>query len=93
MMRECLTKPITASFSGCLVETPACEFAVRFGFSYLCEHPRHKDFHPDMAASGPRVDHNALYRDLKESRRSAYIDKVKRFLHDLEQGTLGHGAL
>ena len=87
-MEECLTKPLTTEFSGCLVETPACGFAVRFGFSYLCEHPRHKDFHPNRPLSGHQVDHNALYRDLKESRRSAYVAKVKRFVKDLEHGAL-----
>lgn len=87
-MRECLTKPLTTKYSGCLVETPACDHAVRFGFSYLCDHPRHKDFHPNMTTSGHQVDHNALYGDLKESRRSAYIDKVKRYIAELEQGAL-----
>jgi len=87
-MRECQTKPLTTNFSGCLVKTPACEYAVRFGFSYLCEHPRHQDFHPSMSVPEQQVDHNALYKDLKESRRSDYISKVKRFIEDLEQGTV-----
>ncbi|HEY4743844.1 MAG TPA: hypothetical protein VIH45_04240 [Desulfuromonadaceae bacterium] len=85
-MEECLTKPLTPAFSGCLVDAPACTFAVRFGFSYLCEHPRHREFHPDAAATGHEVDHNALYRALKESRRSVYLSKIKQLIEDLEQG-------
>jgi hypothetical protein len=87
-MQDCLTMPFTPEFSGCLVETPTCRFAVRFGFSYLCEHPCHKDFFQDPLLSSQHaerdVDHNELYRRLKESRRSEFISKAKRIIEDLE---------
>ena len=90
-MQECLTKPLTSAFSGCLVEKPTCNFAVRFGFSYLCEHPRHKDFFQNAPVSGQhadRADHNELYRNLKESRRNEYLSMVKRLVADMEQGSV-----
>ncbi len=91
-MQECLTKPLTPAFSGCLVEKPTCNFAVRFGFSYLCEHPQHKDFFQNTPSSGQHadraVDHNELYRSLKESRRTEYLSKVKKFIADLEYGKI-----
>jgi len=57
-MDECVNKPMLPEFSGCLVEKPSCEFAVRFGFSYLCEHPKHKDF--NNVPSGRNLNHNKL---------------------------------
>ncbi len=80
-MKNCLTKPLVAEFSGCLVESPACDFAVRFGFSYLCEHPRHADFH---RAAQQRVDQE-LYNDLRNSRRSEYLSMAKKVIEDMEQ--------
>ena len=85
-MRECITKPILPEYSGCLIENPACDFATRFGFSYLCEHPHHKDFSLKNSPSGQHVDHNKLYSDLKESRRIEYIAKAKKCIEDLEAG-------
>ncbi|BCS55935.1 hypothetical protein GSbR_12980 [Geobacter sp. SVR] len=82
-MSECMTKPLLTEFSGCLVENPSCGFAVRFGFSYLCEHPRHKDFSLERSP----VDRNKLYNDLKISRRTEYLSMAKRFLADMEAGT------
>jgi hypothetical protein len=85
-MCECITKPINEIYSGCLVENPSCKFAFRFGFSYLCEHPQHKDFYPNNFPSKHHLDHNKLYEDLKESRRNEYISKAKKYLEDLEYG-------
>ena len=86
-MRECLTKPLVAEYSGCLQENPECKYAVSFGFSYLCEHPRHKDFHPGRDSSGDQSDHNMLYRNLRESRRRIYLSKVKEFIDDQKNET------
>lgn len=82
-MKACLTKPIMQEFSGCLVENPSCRFAVRFGFSYICEHPNHKDFLTRNNESTHQLDHNKLYKELKEARRSEYISKVKRYIEEL----------
>lgn len=85
-MSECLTKPILDEFSGCLVEKPSCEFAVRFGFSYLCEHPRHKDFNPEPSRQD--LDHNKLYSDLRVSRRNEFLSMAKKYLNEMENGAL-----
>lgn len=83
-MRECMAKPLTRSYSGCLQENPACEYAFSFGFSYMCKHPRHKDFHPGRDSSGDQADFNALYLNLRESRRRTYLSGVKEFIDHLE---------
>jgi len=70
-------------YSGCLVENPTCNFAVSFGFSYLCEHPEHKYFHVKSANSTRHLDHNEIYKNLKEKRKKEYISKAKRYLEDL----------
>ncbi len=81
-MCECLTKPIMPDYSGCLVENPTCQFAVRFGFSYHCEHPQHMDFHMIDANFQHQKGHNERYRDLKESRKKEYLFKVKQYMED-----------
>jgi hypothetical protein len=68
-MKECLTKPLMSNFSGCLVENPTCQHAFRMGFSYLCSHPRHHEFH-----RGQPNELKMRYETLRESRRNAYID-------------------
>lgn len=84
-MQECLAKPLTRNFSGCLQENPKCKYATSFGFSYLCEHPRHKDFHQRSNASGEQIDHNLMYKELRESRRRIYLSRVSEFVRDLER--------
>lgn len=71
-MRECLTKPLTKSFSGCLVENPTCEYAVRFGLSYQCKNPRHKEFFLNAPSSAAAADLDDLYWYLKNVRRKEY---------------------
>lgn len=85
-MGECMTRPLTSEYSGCLVENPSCKFAVRFGFSYLCEHPQHKDFCLDNSATKQHLGCNELYDELRKSRRQEYIAKAKKCLEDLEFG-------
>lgn len=75
-MDECLTIPFVPEFSGCLVENPACNFAIRCGFSYHCHHPSHKDFHSTIDSSGERIDLRKRYTQLKESRRLRYLQQV-----------------
>jgi hypothetical protein len=79
-----MAKPLTRSYSGCLQENPACEYAFSFGFSYLCNHPRHKDFHPGRDSSCDLTDSNTLYLNLRESRRRTYLSGVKEFIDHLE---------
>jgi len=75
-MRECLTKPILPEFSGCLVENPVCRFATRFGFSYLCEHPYHKEFHRGKESKSERVALNERYQVLRDGRRQKFLEEI-----------------
>ena len=77
-MDECLTIPFVPEFSGCLVETPSCHFAVRCGFSYHCHHPNHRDFHSTISTAGERIDLAKRYRALKEARRLKYLAELAK---------------
>ena len=79
-MSECKTTPLLPKFSGCLVENPLCRHAVRFGFSYLCEHPNHKEY---FTSATPKTEAAAHYRNLRESRRHEYISKIKECIEAL----------
>ncbi len=41
---HCRTKPFTPSFSECLEDDPLCRYALPFGHSRLCKHPRRCEF-------------------------------------------------
>jgi hypothetical protein len=75
-MHECVTVPFLPEFSGCLVANPSCDFAVRCGFSYHCEHPNHKEFQAANRVSAEHADLPKRYKDLKESRRREFLDRV-----------------
>ena len=77
-MHECLTIPFMSEFSGCLVENPTCQFAVRFGFSFHCEHPFHQDFQTSDDRSIDHADLQQRYRDLREARRRAYLEQIRK---------------
>jgi hypothetical protein len=68
-MSKCQTIAFLPEFSGCLVANPTCGYAVRFGFSYHCEHPNHLDFYPVNDPEVNLADLPNLYRELKEARR------------------------
>lgn len=42
--RKCKTIPLVDNFSTCLTNDVECEHIFPFGFSYLCLHPKHRDF-------------------------------------------------
>ena len=63
----CRTAPLVASFSTCLVEDPLCEYALPFGFSILCTHPRHLDF-IDSSAALPDKDMQSESRKRRNRR-------------------------
>lgn len=77
-MEECLTIPFMPEFSGCLVEKPTCNFAVRCGFSFHCHHPNHGNFTAGNSDKGRRLDLPSRYRELKEIRRVEYLAGVMR---------------
>ena len=76
-MHDCLTIHFLPEFSGCLVEKPSCQFAVRCGFSYHCHHPNHRDFHTTIHPSEEGVDLAKRYQALRESRRLEYFEQLK----------------
>ena len=41
---DCRTEKVVDEISKCLLEKPGCRHAVGFGYSILCNHPRHKEF-------------------------------------------------
>ena len=41
---KCRTKPFLDKFSICVNEDRLCVHALFFGFKYLCNHPKHKEF-------------------------------------------------
>lgn len=73
-MEECHTKPmILADTSCCLVENPACGYAVKMGFSYWCRHPEHASFHGHLTG---RMNHEQLvhqYKRLRQKRLYAFV--------------------
>jgi hypothetical protein len=73
-METCRTKPLVANFSGCLVESPSCGHAVRYGFSFLCEHPNHYLFH----APDDQAELNAQYQRLRHTRRKRYYAELRQ---------------
>jgi hypothetical protein len=75
-MGECLTKPILPEFSGCLVENPTCQFATRLGFSYLCEHPYHKEFHRGKESKPERIALSERYQLLRDERREKFLEGI-----------------
>lgn len=77
-MSECLTKPLVHEFSGCLVENPSCNFATRLGFSYLCEHPYHKEFHNSKITQLDPIELNNRYNKLRDSRKIEYLEEERR---------------
>jgi hypothetical protein len=41
-LQVCRADDLTGTFAECLVEQPAaCQYAMPFGYSYLCGHPEH----------------------------------------------------
>ena len=71
--QACLTILFLPEFSGCLVENPSCQFAIRCGFSFHCHHPNHREFHRSVDNSGEPIDLLNQYRELKEMRRREYF--------------------
>lgn len=76
MTEECMVKPINEEISGCLVETPGCEFAVVFGFSFHCRHPEHRRMAMDALSKHRRGDLLQRYCDLREKRRRAFLSQL-----------------
>ncbi len=89
-MNKCLTKEyVSPEASGCLVETPNCNFAHKFGFSFLCRHPEHSKFHAHTAGALTKEDAFELYDTLRRKRReefTANLDETskKYFFHQTD---------
>ncbi|GEM_PF-1070924 len=87
---KCLTKQfVTSEASGCLVETPKCNFAHKFGFSFVCRHPDHSKFHAHTVSALTNGDARELYDTLRRKRRdefTANLDETskKYFCHQTD---------
>ena len=44
LYRLCKTMPLVDNFSTCLTANLECKYISPFGYSYLCLHPRHREF-------------------------------------------------
>lgn len=80
-MSKCQTKPLLPKYSGCLVDNPLCEHAVRFGSGFLCEHPKHKDFFTSEAS---QIGSHEQYHDLHGSSHHEYISKITKSIKTRE---------
>lgn len=72
-MKEGHTTPFALSeVSGCLVENPECDFAIKFGFSIFCRHPEHASFHAHAAEAESTDKVHILYDTLRQKRRAEF---------------------
>lgn len=73
-MDRCLTKKLLfREVSGCLVDKPECEFAHRFGFSFVCRHPDHAKFQALAAEVLTRNEIFEKYETLRLKRRDEFL--------------------
>lgn len=76
-MKNCLTKKILfKEVSGCLVENPECGFAIRFGFSFVCSHPEHAQFHAHVVGVMTKDEAAKRYATLKQKRRDEFVSRL-----------------
>lgn len=72
-MKSCLTRQMAfSSISGCLVEKPECGYAHKFGFSVVCRHPEHEQFHAHVTGVLSEDDARELYDALRRKRRDDF---------------------
>lgn len=72
-MKECLTTLFALSeASGCLVDSPECDYAHKFGFSIVCFHPEHARFHELVADALTKGEVNELYDTPRSRRRDEF---------------------
>lgn len=81
-VKKCLTTQLLlAKVSGCLVEKPECAYAHKFGFSYVCRHPDHAEYHAHIAGTLTKDDALAQYDTMRRKRRdefTASLDETSR---------------
>jgi hypothetical protein len=77
-MNTCKTKPPNAAgHCGCLVETPTCGHASRFGFSYYCVHPERLMFRIDWNDSAAMSSAHSTFDELRRKRREEFIASLE----------------
>ena len=77
-MDRCLTvQSMFSDDSGCLLERPDCNFASRFGFSYVCRHPDHAKFRVHTTGLLPKKEALKLYKRLRQKRRDAFAASLE----------------
>lgn len=73
-MNNCHTKILLfREVSGCLVESPECGFAQKFGFSFVCRHPEHAKYHVHVTGAMTRKEANERYDTLRIKRRDKFV--------------------
>ena len=77
-MSECITKPLTSYYSGCLVENQQCPHSVRVGFSNWCKHSEHQNFYGHIVHGLSREELSKRYEMLRQRR-------IKKFLADMDE--------
>lgn len=85
-MEECIRVPIAEELTGCLVENPACPYAYKLGFSYLCEHPSHNNY-GELIKSVPletKRELIRLYDEMRRKRRYEYVHQHKALLDEMD---------
>ena len=76
-MKRCLTKELLSTeVSGCLLETPHCSHAHQFGFSIVCCHPDHSQFHAHAVGTMTTDEASARYAALKQKRRDEFVARL-----------------
>lgn len=74
-MKTCHTKQLVfKEVSGCLVEKPECNYAIKFGFSYVCRHPDHDKFHVHVSGIMTRGEAIERYESLRLKRREEFME-------------------
>lgn len=88
-MNNCITKPLTSQYSGCLSENPTCPYAVRMGFSIWCKHKDHTYFYGHKAHGLSLDELSQRYALLRQQRIDTFLSGMdesimEQFIHHEE---------
>ncbi len=72
-MKKGLTIQLVTETSSCLHEASECDHAQQVGFSFICRHPDHTQFHAHLDGSLTRNEALQRYVTLKQNRRNAFV--------------------
>lgn len=75
-MEKCLTVQLLPDASGCLIEKPECSYAKQFGFSFICCHPDHAQFHVHLTGTQTKDEAVKQYKALRQKRRDEFVARL-----------------